>query len=151
MKARRALVFVAVSIGALLFFHAKVWQRVDFEIPAGYRGWLRADLGKAGCSPATRRGGVRIIKFDPEGRSCSSNRIATRFYTARYYYLSEAGRQTLLESAPGKLGDVWGASTSEQGSFDAWFVFVGSKAEFESGALGRPPMRDLAHSGSWPP
>jgi hypothetical protein len=127
MKARRALVFVAVSIGALLFFHAKVWQRVDFEIPA------------------------RIIKFDPEGRSCSSNRIATRFYTARYYYLSEAGRQTLLESAPGKLGDVWGASTSEQGSFDAWFVFVGSKAEFESGALGRPPMRDLAHSGSWPP
>ena len=48
-------------------------ERLAYDIPEGYRGFLTFDFDTPGCSPLTVENGRTILRFGPDGHGCTSS------------------------------------------------------------------------------
>ena len=88
---RRALLWTGLAVGvALVAIVIGIGARVGvarptvYELPNGYRGWVRISYEDPGCRQLSTRGVYQVVRVDNEGRGCSSGALPTGYQTAEY-------------------------------------------------------------------
>ncbi len=139
---RRFVLWTATGIGVLILGLASLvygppliqplyLQKLRYEIPDGYRGWVQFEVGNPHCPPLTRDGRFLVYFVDPKGHGCTSDPIAEGWRTIRYEYVRPDGhRQTLAETGWGKGGLIWDEMYRSKGSQKSYVFFVGTEQQF---------------------
>ena len=125
------------------------------EIPAGYRGYLVVQMNASSCPPLERRDGYVLVRFDKDGRACTSDSQASQEGAARdrLFYVYEDGRRVELTYEEAGLGTMWGMGIHRM---SGWVFAPPGFDSYVSQAIGScqwedlPCWRVLRQSGSYP-
>ena len=137
---RRLLVWVGVAVvgGLTLFvgfisvFSYGVGRPLRWELPARYRGWAVLDYEQRQCPPLVRSGLYVVIRFDANGRACTSDSQLRGWRYHRYEYVRSDGSRVVREPIVSR-GDarlIWGnAYVYPENAYE---FFVGTRDEYAS-------------------
>ena len=56
----------------------------EFELPAGFRGWVEVEVENPSCPPLQRRAGVLVISIEKDGTACTSDRMPEGWIRSRF-------------------------------------------------------------------
>ena len=108
---------------------------VVYELPAGYRGWVKIRYGVSEC-PDVPAGGALRFAVRPDGTACTSRGFEAGSAIDEYYAVGAATRERITPE-----GHIWGQVHShvfgENGGDDFEEFFVGSKEEYRQAAEQR--------------
>lgn len=127
---RRAVVYILVGLAVVLFVLIAVplgfliytggfSRPIEFQVPAGYRGWAEVYYDDPTCPPLHTRGVFRVVTISVAGRGCAPSRLMERWTYERFVYVSPDGTR---RSTDGHIP----ASDPETKRL---FVFIGTKEE----------------------
>jgi hypothetical protein len=111
---------------------------IQWEIPAGYQGWVVGRYEESECAPAGVDGLFRVFTVRPSGEFCTSSPFPRGWRYSRYEYVFPDGtRNQLAVGVPGKGGDVWPLFADANRNVELFFI--GSEGEFHA-RRDRPPV-----------
>jgi hypothetical protein len=122
---------LAGTIGALAIFSHGIGRPLRWELPPDYRGWAVLFYDQVQCAPLERSGLYVVIRFDANGRSCTSDSHLRGWRYHRYEYVRRDGsRQQLPITRRGGGGLIWGNAYTYPANADEFFV--GTQQEYGS-------------------
>jgi hypothetical protein len=137
---KRLLVWAGVAVvGALValisvvsIFSHGIGRPLRWELPVGYRGWAALFFDQAQCAPLARSGLHVVIRFDGNGRACTSESQLRGWRYHRYEYVRQDGsrvvRLPITSRGDGRL--IWGNAYAYPEN--AYEFFVGTQREYAS-------------------
>ena len=95
-----------------------------YEIPGGFKGWLRLQWNNSSCPPLRRVGLFFVVTFPKSGQFCTSSSPPRDLAYHKFEYLYPNNvRQSLQWNAHGKPGtQVWLAGYDATDRSDQFFV-----------------------------
>lgn len=82
-------------------------ENVEYEIPAGYTGWVEVEYGRRDCPPVRTKSGVLRVRVGTEGRACIREQLRLGPTRISYYYVGAGRRLKLQATGPGHDGTIW--------------------------------------------
>ena len=119
-----------------------VGRPVLWDIPAGYRGWVKVEFENAACPPLGSAGVFTVVAAQPSGRGCTSEPYpgGWRFY--RFEYVEANGTRTEIPvSGWGGGGEIWAESYARRQAtvpYPNIIFFVGTEAELNNAGSSWP-------------
>lgn len=114
--------------------------REVYEIPAGFRGWVEIRANRADCAPLRGSANVTVFTIPPNGILCTNSPIAAGLGREEFYYVKDASRVRLRDSAADPDSMIWnmeyygsgGEGPEHERQRDRIRFFVGTKKEYEA-------------------
>ena len=135
----RSVFFVAsflLAIGSFIVYY--FWRnRIEYEIPGDYRGWIIVQYGNGACEALRDTGAFRVIRVPSSGRACTSDAHPDRWTYYKFEYVYPNGsRKALPWNEHGKTG------------IQAWLT--GYRIEDQSEEIFVGDEQAMNHSGTPP-
>jgi hypothetical protein len=133
-----ALVFgLAALIFGPSFVQPLYLPKLIYDIPNGYRGWVRFEVSDPRCSHLPHQGRSLLFVVDPAGRGCTSDAAPAGWRSNKYYYVRPDGSNlNLPETGWGKGGLIWDPLYRISGTQKTYIFFVGTEQEFHAAEQG---------------
>ena len=99
-------VLACVAIVVFLVLALDIGLPRQYEIPAGYKGWIVMQFDNPTCSPLERDGLFWVIRVRKNGGMCTSDHRDPKFRYQKFEYVDVGGNRTATQSPWGKVWSI---------------------------------------------
>jgi hypothetical protein len=121
---------LVVLVSAVSIFSYGIGRPLRWELPVGYRGWAVLFYDKPQCPLLPRSGLYVVIRFDGNGRACTSESQLRGWRYHRYEHVphdgSHVAHQPITSRGDGRL--IWGNAYAYPEN--AYEFFIGTHQEY---------------------
>jgi hypothetical protein len=118
-------------ITLLMVLRATGWASPDqrYEIPTNYRGWVIVQEEAPDCPELATDQGTLVYPIDASGCGCTSSKLPQGWSQVTYVAVAADSRTTLLSTARGGGGMIWGgfSGTASNRPYPFSGFFVGTE------------------------
>src|SRR5439155_3142440 len=130
-------IVAVIVLVAILVSLDEIGRPLQYDIVAGYRGWVALRYEDRSCPRLGTRGMRVAIVIDQSGRGCYADPAPQGWRQVKYeYVMTDGTRVPIAVTGWGGGGGIWG------GTYGAWSktvkFFVGSEEEYRANASTEP-------------
>jgi hypothetical protein len=127
------ILVIALGVSFIINTRSSTPRSLQFQIPEGYRGWVRVEFEVPGAPPLPQEAGQTVVKIPPSGALKTSSPEQYGWAKDSYAFYSSGSVRSIPDSGMGRLiwGKINGEASGNLGKQKYEEFFVGTQQQFK--------------------